>query len=649
MDNLVSLLKAYGGAAVNDDVKMKILDLIQAWASATEGRLDLSYVGETYRALQVEGFRFPPKVEVLSSMLDSSAPPEWIDSDVCMRCRMPFTFRNRKHHCRNCGNVFCGPCSSKSIPLPHLGLIQSVRVDDGCYTKLTDKLRGAAPPIERPADRVTGTSRPRVSFPMQARDARGDEGYDEDLRRALEMSLEEVRHYSSTGYVPQSRSQTSRSRPLTNGPPKSSAGKTRETDEDPELKAAIAASLADMEEQKKTHATKLKEQAAEPKTHKDPLPVPVRNDYELTPVEAENINLFSTLVDRLQSQPPGTILREPQIQELYDSIGSLRPKLARTYGETMSKHGERVVIVPLPSHYLLRADALLDLHAKLSTVVRYYDRMLEERLSNTYSHYGVAGYQPSASARGSSAGMYPSIAQGSRNPPSGAEGFYTEGATAPYGADYQDHGRRSVAFSPAPFLAENLADNALTRMQSPPTAQPHSQPQYYSPQQYSNPTLQSAPPFSAQEDAVPAGSGWNKPSHLPPQTFPAVDADTSFYYGAADHSQALPSYTTPSDPALYGPHPSSSPSVSRVSQPLPAQHQHHAYDERQNHASAAPQQLRAQEPPPYGQQPPQTLPQPQAAPAVPYSSFAGYTPESFPSAPRHQPQPKQVEESLIEL
>lgn len=72
----MSLLQAVGGAAVNAEVKSKILELIQSWAGATEGRYELGYIGEVYKTLQREGHQFPPKISVSSSMIDSSAVRE---------------------------------------------------------------------------------------------------------------------------------------------------------------------------------------------------------------------------------------------------------------------------------------------------------------------------------------------------------------------------------------------------------------------------------------------------------------------------------------------------------------------------------------------------------------------------------------------
>lgn len=88
MDNLTSLLQAVGPVAINAEVKSKILELIQSWAGATEGRYELSYIGEVYKRLQREGYQFPPRVTVASSMIDSSAVSSRND---CLTFYPPFS------------------------------------------------------------------------------------------------------------------------------------------------------------------------------------------------------------------------------------------------------------------------------------------------------------------------------------------------------------------------------------------------------------------------------------------------------------------------------------------------------------------------------------------------------------------------------
>ncbi|KAM7204928.1 vacuolar protein sorting-associated protein 27 [Naviculisporaceae sp. PSN 640] len=628
MESIVSLLKVVGPAAVNADVRAKILELIQSWATATEGRYELSYIGEVYRTLQREGFQFPPRTSVSSSMIDSSAPPEWVDSDVCMRCRTAFTFTNRKHHCRNCGNCFDQQCSSKTLPLPHLGILQPVRVDDGCYAKLSDKSAGRG---------GTGAKQPSPTYPsksrssnMQPRNARVDDGFDEDLKKALAMSLEEVKNHSR-GY----------SAPVANGssgPPKTNGATTSTTkaveEEDEDLKAAIAASLADMEAQKKMHAAALREQATNVggSSSAAALTLP-KNDYELTPVEAENINLFSTLVERLQTQPPGTILREPQIQELYDSIGTLRPKLARTYGETMSKH-----------------DTLLDLHAKLATVVRYYDRMLEERLSKAYSQHSIGGYNLPPPQQPS--GPYPSL-QSSVPAPSGpAESFYT-------GEQHQDYSQpaphQSYAHAPPPNPQSYAAYDKQASFAGPPNNQ---YPQQQAPQRHDSwagqqpPQAQQYPP---QTGYAPTEATSQAPLAPPAVndsvgTTPTTDPNASFYFNNQQQQpqQAQQPSGPGADPAL-SPYPNLSqsahsyqPSLPQTPASVPAQ------------PSQPPQQHQA--PPQQPQQPywqhsaaQQTpLPPVWQAPA-PSAPYQGYAQEAFPSAPQHAPKQPVVEESLIDL
>ena len=124
------------------------------------------------------------------------------------------------------------------MPLPHLGIVQPVRVCETCYEERNLKLA-------KSAAATTGTSPAPAVQPtrfMQPRNARIEDDDDKDLKMALQMSLEEAKRHShpSPAAIPQPEpAKSAVQRP-------NSTRNTQDTD-DEDLKAAIAASLKDME------------------------------------------------------------------------------------------------------------------------------------------------------------------------------------------------------------------------------------------------------------------------------------------------------------------------------------------------------------------------------------------------------------------
>ncbi|CEP09815.1 hypothetical protein [Parasitella parasitica] len=361
MEEITHIIKAPAGSS---HVKTKALSLIQVWGMASKGNPAFSYISDTYTLLRAEGYTFPPITDkVDSNLFDTAVAPEWTDSDCCERCRTSFTLTTRK-----CGSTFCQQCSSKSIPLPHLGINDSVRVCDGCYikvklAKVADKdampnllgtpssISSSLAPTYTPSIKnkaLTTTTTTTASNSNSNNNALNDERFEDDMKKAIEMSLKESQQQQKLASFHNSERKVE--------PLKAIKKTAEEEEEDANIAAAIAASLEDM----KISATK--------------RDYPKYNSNDLSPIDMENIQLFSTLMQRVQSAA-NDISGDTQISKLYTQIGALQPKLIQTLNDTSQKH-----------------ESFVNLHAKLNHAVKAYDKLIEDRLANAAQRTRTPSY-----------------------------------------------------------------------------------------------------------------------------------------------------------------------------------------------------------------------------------------------------------------
>jgi hypothetical protein len=57
-------------------------------------------------------------------------------AEACKACQVKFSFSERRHHCRQCGHVFCNNCSKYETQIPRLHINKQVRVCQACFNQI---------------------------------------------------------------------------------------------------------------------------------------------------------------------------------------------------------------------------------------------------------------------------------------------------------------------------------------------------------------------------------------------------------------------------------------------------------------------------------------------------------------------------------
>ena len=128
-----------------------------------------------------------------------------------------------------------------------------------------------------------------------------------------------------------------------------------EEDDDPDLKAAIEASLREANAPKPSAPTGLEtpranqssfsytsqghSQSSLPSAAPAEPSVPALPNYDLAPSESDTIITFSQTIEQVQAHGGGNMSRYPEVTQLLDNANNLRPKLARSLDDAGRKEG----------------------------------------------------------------------------------------------------------------------------------------------------------------------------------------------------------------------------------------------------------------------------------------------------------------------
>uniref|UniRef100_A0A8C7HJ43 Hepatocyte growth factor-regulated tyrosine kinase substrate n=1 Tax=Oncorhynchus kisutch TaxID=8019 RepID=A0A8C7HJ43_ONCKI len=368
MEELKDLLKT------EPNVRNKILYLIQAWAHAFRNEPKYKVVQDTYQIMKVEGHVFPEFKES-DAMFAAERAPDWVDAEECHRCRVQFGVMTRKHHCRACGQIFCGKCSSKYSTIPKFGIEKEVRVCEPCHELLNKKAEGGKPvgtstsvtpgPAELPPEYLTSPLSQQSQVPPKRDEAALQE--EEELQLAIALSQSEaeekerMRQKNSYGVYPKADP----------APVTSSAPPVNSLYSSPVLARYL----------NRTYWEKKQEEARKSPTPSAPAPVPLATE-PLPISQPQPVETVAPLPAQVVMAPPPVNIVEQQYQngeseENHDAFLKALQNAVTTFLNRMKSNHMRGRSITNDSAVLSLFQSINTMHPQLLDILNQLD---EKRL-----------------------------------------------------------------------------------------------------------------------------------------------------------------------------------------------------------------------------------------------------------------------------